>query len=319
MRHYSLVEKHNNPLLLRVEFHNRRPWLDLEQPECSFHVRLAGNGASNTDILVRDQAGNPVPAQIAPEPWSPGPNVATDRKSLHVTLRFPGSTPLFFYRTSDEALLFGLEPQVVYPDFLFSLLREARLRYCPQGYPNFIETGTLMGHTTLHASYWFDHVYTIELSAELHAQARLSLQDRPNITCLYGNSAAVLPSLIPSLSGPSFFFLDAHWSGDDSVDWSATKGFGGFPVATARLNNPELTEGERQVPLLGELAAIAGGHKDRALVLIDDWRSLGQSQRFPGQDWTHLDRDRIIDWIARHPRTAEHGQSDPRRYFWALN
>ena len=249
-----------------------------------------------------------------------------------MSFEFPGARPVRLIDRRDGTELAVLEPQIVYPEFVFALLQEMQARGFPtagsdggsgggpdSGFTNFIETGTLFGHTTLHASYWFDRVFTIELSQDLHAQAQRHLAHRRNVTCLQGNSGDRLPEVIAQLKGPSMFFLDAHWSGDNSVDWENSK-FGGYPVETARLDDPTLSEGERQVPLLHELEAIAADHTDAAMVLIDDWQNPGlKGASFVGEDWSHIDPDRLVAWMAGHARTADHFQASWNRYVWLLN
>jgi hypothetical protein len=156
-----------------------------------------------------------------------------------------------------------------YPGFLFGILQECEARFCPEGFENFIETGTLMAHTTLHASYWLSKVWTIELSPYLRAQAQASLAGRPNVTCLEGNP------------------------GDDSTDWDALR-FSSYPVATARIADPELSEVDRQMPLMAELTVLAARHTGKAVVLIDDCGNIGRRNfGFAGEDWGSLDAEAI--------------------------
>src|SRR2546421_5711071 len=101
------------------------------------------------------------------------------------------------------------------------------------GLRTLVETGTLFGDTILATRRHFDRVYSIELSPELHANAKRRLRRFRNVTLLQGDSAEVLPELLEDLEEPCLFWLDAHYSGGVSA------------------------RGERDSPLRAELAAIA--------------------------------------------------------------
>lgn len=109
--------------------------------------------------------------------------------------------------------------------------------------PVFIETGTAGGESIAVASKLFDRCHTIELFPE-----RVLDRTLPNVTYHTGNSASILPGIIPILDGVyAFFFLDAHFS--DSV--------------------PN-TSGHKECPVLDELKVIASYLN--SIVLIDDAR-----------------------------------------------
>jgi hypothetical protein len=67
-----------------------------------------------------------------------------------------------------------------------------------------------------------------------------------------GDSAAVLPRILDSLDQPTLFWLDAHPCSDRSVR-------------------------DAPVPLLAELAAIAGHRVEGHVILIDDMRLMGRA------------------------------------------
>jgi hypothetical protein len=109
-----------------------------------------------------------------------------------------------------------------------------------------VETGTYHGGTTRELVAMFEHVVTIELSAELFATTSVELASLTGLTALQGDSAALLPSLVDA-DVPTLWFLDGHWSG------GATAGQ------------------DFECPVLAEIAALADGHPDDC-VLIDDAR-----------------------------------------------
>lgn len=324
MQYYALTLGKKAPMVQWAVFAGRRPWLNMENPVSDLTLMLRGEGVGAVRPEATDRTGSSLEVtQLEGAEVPPGraalKNLPPDqRRLLRLQIPFPGPHPVFLRDGVTGKPLLTLVPEIVHPGFLFSLLGEMRGSFAPEGFANFIETGTLFGHTTLHASYWFGQVHTIELSPELHALATRTLAHRDNIRCHHGNSGAVLPGLIPQLQGPSLFFLDAHWSGDSSVDWQQSA-WGGYPVDTARIDDADLSEANRQVPLMQELEEIGTAHTARALVLIDDWEAVGQAGvGFPGEDWRNLDRDRILAWFDAHPRTAFHHQLDDKRYVWGL-
>jgi hypothetical protein len=159
-----------------------------------------------------------------------------------------------------------------------------------------IETGTRQGHGAKALAGFFSRVITIELSEALHLESRGRLASFPQVECLLGNSAELLPQLLGSLGNtPVFFFLDAHWSGDAGVNWaeSAWKGYGQDTAHLGAGGSPPT--GPEQCPLALELAAIVRHCRGPASILIDDVDNIGQRNRgFPGEDWTHLSRQSLF-------------------------
>jgi hypothetical protein len=81
------------------------------------------------------------------------------------------------------------------------------------GILNFVETGTYLGDTILWASQNFAHASTIEYSTSLHQQAVEKYGHIKNIAFLYGDTREKLIEVVAKLDVPTFFWLDAHWSG----------------------------------------------------------------------------------------------------------
>ena len=307
-----------------LHFDKRRAWFDREDPFCVVTLQLVGEGVHDIAFQGADREGAPLHCEAfgqaqVPEGRNAFPRQPDAQKRLvQLRLEMPTRGPLWLLDAVTGETLVILQPKIVYPDFLFELLQDKLAMDSAQVPVNFVETGTLFGHTTLHASYWFDKVVTIELSETLHALAKQSLAHRSNISCLHGNSADRLPEVIAGLQGATLFFLDAHWSGDAKVDWESSP-WGGYPVDTARLENTGMGEADRQVPLLQELKVIAGQHPAAAVVLIDDWASVGQSdQGFPGEDWTNMEQTQLLNWLDSHERTLAHYPAEAKRYVWVL-
>ena len=115
------------------------------------------------------------------------------------------------------------------------------------GLDTFIEGGTYRGTTARWAGTIFGRVVTIELSEELHKAAKTRLSPMKNVDCLQGNTREVLNAILPTLTGPAVFWLDAHWSGG-------------------------ITAGEEnECPILEEIAAINESSFEH-VILIDDAR-----------------------------------------------
>ena len=109
-----------------------------------------------------------------------------------------------------------------------------------------VETGTFRGDGTAILSELFPEVVTIELSRELHKLALARFAHRGNIRLIRGESGAELPTVV-DCTVPTFYFLDAHWSGGETAGE------------------------EHECPLLAELGALGAGHWDDCIV-IDDAR-----------------------------------------------
>jgi hypothetical protein len=107
-----------------------------------------------------------------------------------------------------------------------------------------------MGETAWALRRDLDRIETIELEPTLARLARIRFKRVPNVHVHEGDSAAVLPRILESLTVPTLFWLDAHPSTD----------------RTAR---------DGPIPLQAELAAIGrhpvGGH----VVLVDDLKYAG--------------------------------------------
>jgi hypothetical protein len=189
-----------------------------------------------------------------------------------------------------------------------------------------IETGTLRGAGTLALARVFPRVITMELSEEIHRRAERRLRSNKAIRCLKGNSAALLPSILEELAGEPavFFFLDAHWSGDASVNWENAR-WKGYGFDTAHLGaNGAAPSGPEQCPLADELKAISAHCRGQAIILIDDAKNLpeiGPGRRgveFPEEDWSHLSRASLRGLIG--PRLKkEFTLKDPEQWLLCLS
>lgn len=189
-----------------------------------------------------------------------------------------------------------------------------------------IETGTCRGNGARLLAKNFSRVITIELSEGLSraAEERIQAEGHQNVQFLRGSSPVRLREIFSSSSPaePVFIFLDAHWSGDASVDWqkSSWKGYG---LDTAHLGAGPRPKPEEQCPLLEELRAIAERCRGPAYVLVDDMHNLPilgpglKDSAFAGENWSHLSRSALREVIAGRLEWL-HELHQPDQWFFKL-
>lgn len=156
----------------------------------------------------------------------------------------------------------------------------------------FIESGTYKGFSTRMAATQFDHVYTFELSPELHQESVISAQNHNFDTTGYllGDSVQLLRQVLTDNHDHVFFFLDAHQSGADTT------------------NN-----GVEHVPVLTELKIINELYpKQKGVICVDDYRLFS---RF--WDWNHVSIESIKNVLSNHTITSEVVAND--RYWLVIN
>jgi hypothetical protein len=135
------------------------------------------------------------------------------------------------------------------PSLDLAFLKSLQCDY--KSFPNFVETGTYFGETIFAMEPHFTNLYTIEVKEEFYTNTKTKYTGS-KIQFYLGDSAEVLCTLVPTLSGKTIFFLDGHWSAG----------------RTGR--------GKKDCPLLEELDHIVQFHKDQAIVIIDDARLFGK-------------------------------------------
>lgn len=188
-----------------------------------------------------------------------------------------------------------------------------------------IETGTFQGRATRALAEKFSRVFTIELSPELYREAKGNLAPFSHVECLQGNSAEVLAQLLPTFpkDGQLFLFLDAHWSGDSSVNWKNSE-WKGYGRDTAHAGKSSAPSGPEQCPLLEELAAIAKHWSGSAHILIDDTKNIperGPGRKnfcFQGEDWSHLSRQTVMESMGTRLKSFQLLEN-PEQYFLSIS
>jgi len=173
-------------------------------------------------------------------------------------------------------------------------------------YPCVVETGTLYGDSAQRISESFPNVHTIEIHPTLYANACKRFRGRTDVTCHYGDSAVVLQTLFSQLATPTVFYLDAHWSGDHTTNWSASnwKGYGidtGYRVDGPVGDNPS---SRNQVPLEEEIVSIVSQFPRECVIYIDDMDKFDASgngmknKGFDGENWSHLNVQSLLHQIG---------------------
>lgn len=119
-----------------------------------------------------------------------------------------------------------------------------------------IETGTYRGDMVEAMRRHFARVHSIELGDALYDTAVARFADAPNVSLHHGDSGEILTALLPSLTGPALFWLDAHYSRGD----------------TAR--------GALETPIENELLKIFKD-SNAHVILIDDARCFDGTHDYP--------------------------------------
>ena len=165
-----------------------------------------------------------------------------------------------------------------------------------------VETGTFKGDGTIELSKRYKKVVTIELDKLLFQKGKKRLLPYLNIECINGNSSDVLKTILPTLTGTTLFWLDAHFSGNVSTDWENSM-WKGYIENTGVVDN-DISVPQNQNPLNLEIETIAKLHKGSAILYIDDIHNFDtqgnglKNHSFVGEDWTHLNLQSFIDSVA---------------------
>ncbi len=316
-----------------IDFRGGKPWLRMSEPNCGFTLCLTSDDfyINPQALQFYDKLGqrlganiedlSPPPAGSKESGASPARRDTLLRIELDLGFDTHARYPISLYMPvgADGPLeaIFSIQPKVYYPDFLFEAVHNYGPAIAPK-FTNFVETGSLYGHTSIHASYLFENVFTIELSDHLYTSLKPIESVRPNLKVYQGNSKDVLPDIISHLSGPTVFFLDAHWSGDNSIDWSKGR-FKGYPTETAHSGQTEKPNPEDQKPIVSEYTQIFETFPEPTLIIIDDWELVGNKEDvFEKFDWSHISKGQLIQYFANSPRTVFHHRLGETRYIVGL-
>lgn len=168
-------------------------------------------------------------------------------------------------------------------------LKEVECRSLIQRYPikgaeflEFVETGTHLGQTLTNLHSTFLNLYSVEVSEFYFNKAKKNLNYK-NIQLYLGDSAVVLPNIIPLLKYNAVFFLDGHWSSGN----------------TGR--------GEKDCPLIEEVTEIVKEFNNKSIIIIDDYRLFGTNRN---ENWSDINEktllsicdNKLIDYFVENDR-----------------
>ena len=180
----------------------------------------------------------------------------------------------------------------------------------PYGFTDVVETGTFLGDTTRKFSVGMNWVHTIEIDERLYEFAKKGIEDDGcgNVTCWLGDSADVIPKIIKDYNEnhPTkkvVFYLDAHWSGDESVKEykdgyvGPNTWIGNFSGHKGDGDNPTSKE---QIPLTEEIMHIYDHFQNECIIIIDDIDKFDENgvgmtgKAFDEEDWSDVNLKTII-------------------------
>ena len=150
----------------------------------------------------------------------------------------------------------------------------------PSDYNDVVETGTFLGQSTRQFCKSFEWVHTIELDEKLSKFAEEGVLKDGYYNAIFhtGDSAKVIQKIIQeynlTLGRKVLFYLDAHWSGDESVT-EYKDGYigphtwiGNYTAHRGDDDNPSSLE---QNPLEEEIMYIYDYFQSECIIVIDDF------------------------------------------------
>lgn len=145
-----------------------------------------------------------------------------------------------------------------------------------------IESGTYEGTMIQAMADHFDLIYSIELSKNLHDLARERFKNYGHIKLIQGDSGVEIGKIIPSLTTPTIFWLDGHFSSGITA------------------------KGVSSTPILEEINHILSS-KISHVILVDDARLFGSEPDYPTINYLKelmhsYDIDVINDIIIATPK-----------------
>ena len=150
--------------------------------------------------------------------------------------------------------------------FFLELLQDDYTKYnC------FIETGTFKGDTIFSLEPLFNKLYTIEYSEKYYNNTK-NIYNGNKINFILGDSSIVFEHLLPNVTDKCIFFLDGHYSGNDTG------------------------QSNKDCPLEEEIIHINNLYTNEAIIIIDDFRLFGldSSAGKLGEDWSKINKEKLL-------------------------
>ncbi|MGD0920892.1 MAG: hypothetical protein ABSA70_03905 [Terriglobia bacterium] len=158
-----------------------------------------------------------------------------------------------------------------------NLLKQKDVKECAREFQlrTMVESGTYHGAMVSATKDIFSRIVSIELDKTLYERAKKKFSRYGHISILQGDSGEVLGNLLPTITEPCLFWLDAHYSGG--------------PTAKGRIETPILQE------LHHVLHHPVAGH----VILIDDAHCfVGQNDYPTIKDVRELVLGLHSDWVV---------------------
>ena len=126
----------------------------------------------------------------------------------------------------------------------------------------FIETGTFTGYTLIKNRKMFKKIYSFEPSKKFYKISKNRLKKFRSIILFNQISEKGLPKLLKKISGNVTFWLDRHYSGNETY------------------------QGPNKVPIIYELNSIINKKKNinKFVILVDDYRLFGKKP-YPSKNY----------------------------------
>jgi hypothetical protein len=162
------------------------------------------------------------------------------------------------------------------PSITYSFLKKLKDSY--KNYPCFIETGTYKGDTIYGVEPYFKKLYTIEFSENYYNDVKKKYTGN-KINFILGDSSIVFKTLLPTITDKCIFFLDGHWSGEDTG------------------------HAEKDCPLEEEITHINDLFQNKAIIIIDDFRLFG---RKINEDWSQINKENLLNSLKSRINDVYH-------------
>jgi len=150
-----------------------------------------------------------------------------------------------------------------------------------RNYNVFIETGTYYGGTIFAMEPHFKQLYTVEYSEKYYNMTKGRYSGN-KINFLLGDSSVVFKDLLPKIDEKAIFFLDGHWSCEDTG------------------------QSEKDVPLIEEVTHINELFKHEAILIIDDYRLFGTYVPGVEPNWSDISKDKIMEILLTRINSIYH-------------
>lgn len=121
----------------------------------------------------------------------------------------------------------------------------------------FVETGTYLGQMIGAVLKKFRYVYSVELDEVLYRKALIKFSRFPHVLLFWGSSERILAQILPNITKPALFWLDAHYSGGITA------------------------KGDLESPIEKELELILNHPVKEHVILIDDARCFNGLHDYP--------------------------------------